>query len=149
MDFGKLLGVSTATISAWEQERRQPTPKRMAHALLRLIAVRPEWCVEALGPPRARKRSPDKRRRVARGVLAKCRELAQGAAGRVPLDRLRGALANLDAEALDGELMRLEKTGRVTLSAPLFPGQLSEEERAALLNHPDGRSVLFVDLGKS
>ena len=145
--FGRLLGVSTATVSAWEQNRRQPTPRRMAHALLRLIAERPEWCVEVLGPPKRRGKAKATRvSGVEAEVLGSCRELARGSASRVPLDRLRAVLAHVEQELLDEVLLRLEGAKRIALLAPLFPGQLSAEERAALLNHPTAGWVLFVDV---
>jgi transcriptional regulator with XRE-family HTH domain len=145
--FGRLLGVATATVSAWEQDRRQPTPRRMAHALLRLIAERPEWCVEVLGPPKRRERAKTSRvSGVEAEVLGSCRELARGSASRVPLDRLRAVLPHVERELLDEVILRLEGAKRIALSAPLFPDQLSAQERTALLNHPNAGLVLFVDV---
>lgn len=153
--FARLLGVTTGTVSSWEQERRQPTPHRLARALLRLIADRPEWCVAVLEDGQGRKPGKSKapaptRRRAKPGrldarVVRQLRKLGCGDSARVPLDRLRAALEGTAPEALDGALLRLEAAGRVALLPPLFPQALSERERSALLAHPSGEGVLFVD----
>lgn len=148
--FGRLLGVSTATISAWEQARRKPTPHRLSHALLRLVANRPEWCVAEPGgievaiPPRKQRRAEG----VEAKVLAACRELAQGSTACVPLDRLRPRL-DLERRLVDEALLRLEREGRVTLEPALFPNHLSQAERAALLEHSDREPRLFVAVPSS
>ncbi|MEZ6184141.1 MAG: helix-turn-helix domain-containing protein [Planctomycetota bacterium] len=144
--FAGMLGVSTATVSAWEQGRRQPATQRLAHALLRLIAAQPELCVEALGAPPARPRRRWGSSRTVAQVLACCKELAQGSAARVPLDRLRAALEDLERSEVDEALLRLEEAGKLTLHEPLFPSQLADPERESQLEHPRGYRVLFVEL---
>ena len=145
--FGRLLGVSTATISAWEQERRTPLPKRMVRALLGLIASRPGWCIEELhkaaGGKKCRQHGEGG---VELRILRACRQLAQGPAQRVSLDRLRGVLREDPRWLVDEGLERLERDGRIALSAAVFVGQLSESERAAVLRRESGEEVLFADL---
>lgn len=144
--FGRLLGVSTATVSAWEQERRQPTPKRLAKVLLRLVASRPDWCLEELGaetPPRGPLRREGG---VEARVLRACKQLAQGPAQRVSLDKLRAALDDVERRLIDEGLLRLERDGKVRLRAALFPAQLSETEQEALIETPMGDEALFVDV---
>ena len=79
-------------------------------------------------------------------VLATCHELGRGPAARVPLDRLRGELPELDRETVDQALLQLERDGVIFLVEPLFPSQLSDVERVSQLDHPSGYRVLFAEL---
>jgi DNA-binding transcriptional regulator YiaG len=45
-DFAKLMHVSPKTLQNWEQARRQPTGPALA--LLKLVALEPQWALKTL-----------------------------------------------------------------------------------------------------
>lgn len=172
--FARMLGLNTATVCAWERGGRNPA-RRTRMLLRLVCALPRECMSVLLGDedgPRAEDaalpteqlvfdpegvRSAEDAggdlgsavdaRPVLERVLAAARRLGRGPRGVVSLADLRRApeLGDVSAAEVDRALLDHEAAGELALRPPLFPGQLSGQERSATLHHPRHGHVLFVE----